>query len=59
MRQGLLMAPARLLQAGAPFAFDLLLTRYGIGSLAMTAALGLCSFCVLLLLPGSSSTSRP
>lgn len=52
LRQGLLMAPARLLQAGAPFVFDLLLTRYGLGSLAMTAALGVCSFCVLLLLPG-------
>src|SRR4051812_6685246 len=44
MRQGLLMAPARLIQAGAPFAFDVLLSRYGLGSLAMTAALGLCSF---------------
>ena len=52
MRQGLLMAPARLLQAGAPFAFDLLLSRYGVGALAMTAALGLCSFAVLMLLPG-------
>jgi hypothetical protein len=52
MRQGLLMAPARLLQASAPFVFDLLLERYGLGSLAMTAALGLCSFGVLMLLPG-------
>jgi MFS family permease len=51
LRQGLLMAPARLLQAGAPFLFDLLLTRYGVGSLALTAALGLCSFTVLMLLP--------
>jgi MFS family permease len=58
MRQGLLMAPARLLQAGAPFAFDLLLTRYGVGALAMTAALGVCSFAVLMLLPGPASTTR-
>ena len=59
MRQGLLMAPARLLQAGAPFAFDLLLSRYGVGALAMTAALGVCSFAVLMLLPGPGrSASR-
>jgi hypothetical protein len=54
MRQGLLMAPARLIQASAPLVFDLLLSRYGLGSLAMTAALGLCSFAVLMLLPGPS-----
>jgi len=58
MRQGLLMAPARLLQAGAPFAFDLLLSRYGVGALALTAALGLCSFSVLMLLPGPGAASR-
>jgi MFS family permease len=52
LRQGLLMAPARLLQAGAPFVFDVLLSRFGLGSLALTAVLGLCSFTVLLLLPG-------
>jgi MFS family permease len=52
LRQGLLMAPARVLQAGAPFAFDLLLSRFGLGSLILTGALGLCSFTVLMLLPG-------
>jgi len=51
LRQGLLMAPARLLQASAPFIFDLLLSRYGLGSLAMTTALAACSFLVLMLLP--------
>jgi hypothetical protein len=51
LRQGLLMAPARLLQAGAPFLFDLLLSRYGVGSLALTVGLSLCSFTVLMLLP--------
>ena len=56
LRQGLLMAPARLLQAGAPFVFDVLLSRYGLGSLAMTAALGLCSFAVLMLLPGRAAS---
>jgi MFS family permease len=57
LRQGLLMAPARLLQAGAPFLFDLMLTRYGVGSLALTAALGLCSFTVLMLLPARAGSA--
>jgi MFS family permease len=52
LRQGLMMVPARLLQSGAPFAFDILLTRDGVGSLAVTAALGVASFIVLALLPG-------
>jgi MFS family permease len=51
LRQGLLMVPARVLQAGAPFAFDILLGRYGLGALILTAALGLASFTVLALLP--------
>lgn len=57
LRQGLLMVPARLLQAGAPFVFDVLLSRFGIASLAMTAALGLCSFAVLMALPGRAKTN--
>ena len=51
LRQGLLMVPARVLQAGAPFAFDILLSRHGVGALALTAALGVASFAVLSLLP--------
>jgi len=51
LRQGLLMVPARILQAGAPFVFDLLLSRYGTASLALTASLCFASFAVLLLLP--------
>ena len=51
LRQGLIMAPARVLQASAPFVFDLLLSRYGTASLAFTAGLALSSFAVLLLLP--------
>jgi MFS family permease len=51
LRQGLIMAPARVLQASAPFVFDLLLSRYGTGALAFTAGLALSSFAVLLLLP--------
>jgi MFS family permease len=51
LRQGLLMIPARVIQAGAPLLFDLLLSRYGTASLALTAGLGVASFVVLMLLP--------
>src|SRR5688572_20197787 len=51
LRQGFLMAPARLLSATAPFFFDLLLTRYGTGSLTVTGALGVAAFLVLLAIP--------
>ena len=51
LRQGLLMAPARVVSASAPFVFDLLLTRYGTYSLVLTAGLGLAAFTVLMLLP--------
>jgi MFS family permease len=50
MRQGLLMMPARLLQAGAPFLFDMLLTRVGTAALGVTAAFGIASFAVLSIL---------
>jgi MFS family permease len=51
LRQGMLMVPARLLQSGAPFIFDVLLSRYGTAALSVTAALGIASFLVLMLLP--------
>jgi MFS family permease len=51
LRQGLLMVPARILQAGAPFVFDVLLSRYGTAALALTAGLALASFIVLMWLP--------
>jgi hypothetical protein len=50
MRQGLLTMPARLMQAGAPFVFDLLLARFGTAALALTAGLGIASFMALSLL---------
>jgi len=50
MRQGLLLMPARFLQAGAPFVFDLLLSRIGTGALAVSAAFGVASFLALALL---------
>jgi MFS family permease len=51
LRQGLLMAPARLLSASAPFLFDLLLARYGTASLWVTAVMGIAAFIVLMALP--------
>ncbi|MGH8668254.1 MAG: MFS transporter, partial [Burkholderiales bacterium] len=50
LRQGLLMMPARFLQAAAPFVFDLLLSRVGTAALGLTAGLGIASFLTLLLL---------
>jgi MFS family permease len=51
LRQGVLMAPARVISASAPFLFDLLLARYGTASLAVTGALGVAAFAVLMLIP--------
>jgi hypothetical protein len=50
LRQGLLMMPARFLQAAAPFVFDLLLSRVGTAALGLTATLGIVSFLALSLL---------
>lgn len=47
-RQGLLMVPARIVQAGAPFLFGLALERWGAGALWLSAGLGL-SACAALL----------
>ena len=49
-RQGLLMMPARFLQAMAPFLFDILLSRYGTGALLLTSAMGAASFATLAVL---------
>jgi len=51
LRQGFLMAPARVVSASAPFVFDLLLARYGTASLTVTAGLGIAAFVVLMVLP--------
>ena len=50
LRQGLLMMPARFMQAAAPFVFDLLLSRVGTVALALTASMGVASFVALSLL---------
>lgn len=49
-RQGILMAPARLAQASAPWLFGLAVTRWGAGALALTTALGVLSLFALALL---------
>ncbi len=50
-RQGLLMVPARIAQALAPWVFGLCLDRWGVGALGLSAALGLVAFGALMLLP--------
>ncbi|WP_088286012.1 MFS transporter [Ideonella sp. A 288] len=50
-RQGWLMMPARVSQALAPFAFGLVLDRWGAHALWLSGALGLGAFAALMLLP--------
>ena len=50
-RQGILMVPARVAQALAPWLFGILLDRWGVRAMAFTAAFGLAAFVALLLLP--------
>ena len=50
LRTGLLAAPARVTQAMGPFLFGLLLDRMGVGSIAVSAGLGIAAFAVLLCL---------
>lgn len=49
-RQGLLMLPARLAQAAAPWAFGLALDRWGAGALWLSAAVGASALAALLAL---------
>jgi MFS family permease len=58
LRQGLIMMPARFLQAFAPFVFDLLLSRLGTAALGVTAAFGIASFATLALLRLSSGRRK-
>ena len=50
-RQGLLMVPARIAQALAPWLFGIFLERWGAGALWLSAGLGLLAFFALLALP--------
>ena len=47
-RQGWLMMPARVAQAGAPFLFGLALDGWGRGALWLSAALGMVAFAALM-----------
>jgi len=51
LRQGVLMVPARVAQASAPWLFGILLDRFGAGALWFSSTLGLAAFAALLLLP--------
>ncbi|MFL6692994.1 MAG: MFS transporter [Ramlibacter sp.] len=53
-RQGVLMVPARMTQAMAPWLFGLALDRWGGGALVLSSALGLAALGALMLLRGSS-----
>ena len=50
LRSGLLSAPARMLQASAPFLFGLLLDRVGLGAVGLSAGLCLAAFASLFLM---------
>lgn len=54
-RQGVLMVPARIAQAAAPWVFGLCLSRWGLGALWLSTAIGISAFAALFLLrtPGS------
>lgn len=57
-RQGLLMVPARLAQALAPWLFGLCVERLGSSALWVSTALGALVFLALWMLPRTSSTER-
>ena len=57
-RQGLLMVPARIVQAGAPFLFGLAVESWGVRSLWFSAALGLAAFAVLWVMTSDMKRQR-
>ena len=54
-RQGVLMVPARITQALAPWLFGLALDRWGVGALALSGTVGVLAFLALFLLTSRSS----
>jgi predicted MFS family arabinose efflux permease len=58
-RQGLLMVPARIAQALAPWLFGVWLDRWGAASLWVSAALGLTVLGALLMLPRLAAGGSP
>jgi hypothetical protein len=57
-RQGLLMVPARIAQALAPWIFGLALDRWGAGALVVSAGVGAAAFLALAVLPSSLEKRR-
>ena len=55
-RQGMLMVPARMTQAMAPWLFGLALDRWGAGALMLSSALGFAALGALMVLRGASET---
>ena len=58
-RQGLLMVPARLLQAAAPFLFGLCVERWGLNALWLTALLALTAAITLACLRAPRRDGEP
>jgi predicted MFS family arabinose efflux permease len=58
LRQGILMAPARFGQAGAPFLFAVLMERFSTLALLLSTALGLAALAALLVLTPASTAKR-
>ncbi|MEO7055389.1 MAG: MFS transporter, partial [Caldimonas sp.] len=56
-RQGMLMIPARVVQAMAPWLFGVCLSRWGSHALLLSAALGIVAFGALALLPRPQAAS--
>ncbi|MBY0468811.1 MAG: MFS transporter [Burkholderiaceae bacterium] len=56
-RQGLLMVPARVTQALAPWLFGMALDSWGAWALAVSAPVGALALLALFLLPGASTAS--
>lgn len=58
-RQGLLMIPARIAQASAPWVFGLCLDRWGAAAAWLSGGVGLLALGALLALPGVPECERP
>ncbi|MEJ8850347.1 MFS transporter [Variovorax rhizosphaerae] len=56
-RQGLLMVPARVVQAAAPFLFGLAVERWGVGSLWFSAMLGLAACLALAVMTADTKAA--
>lgn len=59
LRQGMLMVPARVAQASAPFVFGVLIDRWGAGALWVSGGLGVVSFAALYWLAVRHTVAAP